>query len=72
MVKEIEDVLKKIDERIYTLTIKTQVMETHYDLLDHVQWYLRKKGFDARYYEKNCHDEGLVATEKYGGTRNEK
>jgi hypothetical protein len=53
MDQDVEDVLKEIDEKIYTLTVKTKGMENHYDLLDNVQLYLRKKGLDARYYEDN-------------------
>lgn len=73
MDKEVEDVLKEIDEKIYTLTVKTKGIETHYDLLDHVQCYLRKKGLDARYYADNNYQEELVAIKKlYDGARNEK
>lgn len=73
MSQEVEDILEEIDEKIYILTVKTKGMETHYDLLDHVQWYLRKKGLDARYYEDNNYQEELVAIKKlYDGARNEK
>lgn len=69
---EIENILKKIDEKVFALTIVVQGMENFYEVLDNVQLYLRNKGLDARYYD-DSDGKKLVAIEKlHSGIRNEK
>ena len=63
---EIENILKSIDKQEYVLEISTVGMEIYYDMLDCVQGFLRKKGFDARYYDDSI-GKRLVAIEKHRG-----
>lgn len=63
MDEEIEKIINHIDNGIYILGVAVKGMETYYEMLDDLHLYLRKKGFDARYYE-DTDGKKLIATEK--------